>query len=655
MKLTTNQKLAALANSLGNSEDYELSQQLKKSRASERLRRTSLYGGGARAPIPKISKASLAERYAEESQMLFSPFRVSHEAATYSDNIPLGSSIPPGSHDEQYKMVTNPTQKSYNDPDRVFFNSTSIKGDLIVVPGGQPPWYYGNNNKTKPPDANYATMAASRYGFRGSKDIRQRHTEPYERSTNTLTEHTPKFLQRDYVADEWVPPIRAAVHNTINGYESPKLWPENSEYATGCPLKRPPSSYRYNRETTIDQGERPQSSQAISNIMERSFERELLHEYGKKEAARTFNSKPMHDRERFEINWAARLNRDANSTLKTTMTREVPAHEPHTLSDPTDVMQYSGTSAFIVHTKSNEEMIFRIRMEKGIDNIPYEMRWKHVMAQLKRLKAGCKRNPDLLLTFMDDLAKELRAAAMKAGTQTSLKRVDFMRALSRVPALEGVEPKQLSILYSVYDPVKKNVVQFVDLLCSFAVLLNEKDSNDKKLADLWWLMENYGNDRSPFEKALSVLCSVCSSDEERHKMSEFFKAYFRPLCYRLAILPSTGIGAGRGGVGAMGGLGDGPEEREGGVLASPKKVPGLSVPPAYNITDNYLTRETFIANTNSCVMLIGLFDKLLGERLVDFIGTDPRPSAQERERMLARSNREKFKWMRRSEKQKNSA
>lgn len=646
MKLTTNQKLAALANGLDDPDEYHLSQQLKASRASNRLRRTSLYGGGARAKIP-VLKPGFAEQSAGESQMLFSPFRVSQESTRYSsENMPIASSIPPGSHDEQYRMVTNATSKSYNDPDRIFYNSTSIKEGLLVVPGGQPPWYYGNNNKTKPPDGNYATMAASRYGFRGSKDIRQRHTEPFERPGNTKTEHTPKFLQGDYVADEWVPPIRAAVHNSLNGYESPKLWPENTEFATGYPLKRAPSSYRYKRETTIDQEQRPQSSQQVTNIMERTFERELLREYGKKESQRTFNSKPMHDRETFENNWKTRVKRDANSTLHTTMTREVPpGREPLTLSDPTDVMQYSGTSAFIVHSKSNEEMIFRIRMEKGIDNIPYQVRWKHVNAHLKRIKVLVgKRNPDWQTSFMEDLGRELRSAAIKAGTPTALGRVDFIKALSGVAAFNDCETKQLSILYSVFDPVKRNVVQFVDLLCSFAVLLNEKDDNRTKLGTLWDLLDTFGNDRSQFEKANSALASVCASDAERHQMDELFKGYFRPLCYRLAILPRSAAGAGKAMLGS--GL-EGDGEGGGADPPSPKKAPGLSIPPAYNITDEYLTRQTFVDNVHECLMLLTYFDRLLGERLVEFTGKDPRPSAQEREREARSSKKPTFKWMKR--------
>lgn len=647
MKLTTNQKLAALANGLDNPDEYHLSQQIKASRASNRLRRTSLYGGGARSKIP-VLKPGFAEKSAGESHMLFSPFRVGQESTRYSsESMPIASSIPPGSHDEQYRMVTNATTKSYNDPDRIFYNSTSIKDGLLVVPGGQPPWYYGNNNKTKPPDGNYATMAASRYGFRGSKDIRQRHTEPFERPSNTKTEHTPKFLQGDYVADEWVPPIR----------ESPKLWPENTEFTTGYPLKRAPSSYRYKRETTVDQEQRPQSSQQVTNIMERTFERELLLEYGKKEARRTFNSKPMHDRETFENNWSTRVERDANSTLHTTLTREVPpGREPLTLSDPTDVMQYSGTSAFIVHSKSNEEMIFRIRMEKGIDNIPYEVRWKHVHAHLKRIKVLVgKRNPDWQASFMEDLSRELRAAAFKAGTPTALGRVDFIKALSGVAAFNDCETKQLSIFYSVFDPVKRNVVQYVELLCSFAVLLNEKDDNRTKLGTLWDLLETFGNDRSQFEKAKAALTSVCASDAERHQMDELFKAYFRPLCYRLAILPrGSALASGKAMLGSglegdgEGGGGSGGGGRDAEELPSPKKAPGLAIPPAYNITDNYLTKQTFVNNVHECFILLTYFDKLLGERLVEFSGKDGRPSAEERARNAARVSKKAgaaFKWM----------
>ena len=629
-KLTTNQKLAALANGMENLEDYEESQRAKKDRAATRLRRTSLYGSGARANIPKIQVGTISHAGEVPSSMLFSPFKMNDVAATTggSSGIPLTTSIPPGAHDMQFGMVTNPTNKSLNDPDRMFFNTSSMKDGLVFVPGGQPPWYFGHNNKTCPPDANFATMAATRYGFRGAKNIRQRHTHPYERANNTKTDYTPKFLaDAPEVTDEWVPPIVAATFNSVNGWESPKLWPENCEFATGYPLKRLPSSYRYRRETTVDAEERPKTSSATTMILARSAEREMLRKYDKLESSGEFLSKPLHDKEAFHDHWRVRLNEDATTALSQTFGRFHAPCEAHKLADPTDCISYSGTTAFIVHTKSNEEMVFRHRMEKGLDHAPYDLRWKHIMAHLTRIRANEKRNPDFFNTFIDSLGVHLYSAAMKVGTPTSMKRIELCQALSRFPSFEKCDMRELSTLYGVFDPTKRNCVQFVEMLAAFSVLVNEKEDCEAKLGRLWDLYERYGNDKSQFDKALACLSSVCGSDVDSKTTNEFFKAYFRPSCYRMSILHTKPHAL---------------DSDEG--APSPKKIPGLSVQPAYNITESYLNKDSFISTVQQCNFVAQEFDRLLAARLVAMFGKDTRPVGRERE-LLEKAKNNKFKWM----------
>jgi len=330
-KLSTNQKLALIFNGPDDDDDNG---EKDREKAHARLRRSTLYGGGARSKIPKVRAVAKEDK---------SPFSVLEPSLSGPLKTQLESTVPPGAHFDQFRMVTNPTMRSLQDPDRTFINSTSMKEGILLVPGGQPAWYYGNNNKTKPPDSNFATMAASRYGFRGSKGIRQRHTEPYERPSNTRTEYTPSFLvAQEDVADEWVPPIQAATYNTINGYESPKLWPENTEYASGYMHKRLPSSYKYKRETTVDNVERPRTSQSLVNIFDRTAEKSLLLDYAKMEQSKSFMSLTMASQATFEDNWKQRVEKDANNTLRVTMAREVPPYEAHTLMDATVVMRYSG-------------------------------------------------------------------------------------------------------------------------------------------------------------------------------------------------------------------------------------------------------------------------------------------------------------------------
>jgi len=647
MSLTANQRMARLQMDAMDDDELE-NQRLKIERAAVRIRRTSLYGGGARAVIPKLRTSTITHAGEVPSSMLFSPFKINDLPHTGGDGItkrmPLTSSIPPGAHDDQFRVVTNPTTKSLNDPDRIFLNSSSMRDGIIVVPGGQPPWYYGNNNKTKPPDGNYATMAAGRYGFRGSKDIRQRHTEPYERPTNTKTEHMPRFLRESVdVPDEWVPPIVAATFNTLNGLETPKLWPENTEFATGYPLKRLPSSYKYKRETTVDQEERPRTSHATTMIIDRTAEHDMLHEYSKKERRGVFLSKAVQDKADFDANWSKQLTQDATATLSQSMKRDIPPYQAHTLSDPSDVISYSSASAFIVHTKSNEEMVFRKRMERGLSNIPWAQRWKMVQYHATRIRNQDKRNLDTF-QVVADMAVALRLRALKAGTPTTLARLDFMQAAATLKQFEGCEERVLSSLYGAFDHTKRNLVPLVDILMTFAILVAEKESTESKLGRLWDLVENYGNDKSQFEKALACLMAVCASDTDREQTVEYFKSFFRPACYRRSVLVGKGDGASAFASSASG-PGSSDEEKGGEAPPSPKKVPGLSVQPAYNITDNFLSKDSFLSIAKDCTMVWGLFDKLLGQRLIDHFGSDTRASSRELELDKLRSRKARFKWM----------
>ena len=100
-------------------------------------------------------------------------------------------SIPPGAHSDQFRLVTNPTELALSDPNRVFYSTSSMQEGLHCI--SQPPWYFGNHNKIKPADG-HLILAAGRYGYRGSLNIQQYSTEPYEEPSKTRTKHTPAFL-----------------------------------------------------------------------------------------------------------------------------------------------------------------------------------------------------------------------------------------------------------------------------------------------------------------------------------------------------------------------------------------------------------------------------------------------------------------------------
>ncbi len=261
--------------------------------------------------------------------------------------------------------------------------TTHFKNLSQVVP--QPPWYYGNTNKIVPADSNMMT-AAARYGFRGSKNIAQYNTNPYEVPSKTRTEHTPKFLDNGEFINEWVPPIIAASVQSVNGIETPKLWPENTEYVNGYPLKRQAQSWRYKRETTIGQEQCPATSEGLNTLMNNiSKQDDLLREYSRLESSSAFLSLPMTVQLNFDSTWKDKVAKNANSVLKHNLTRIKPTYEAHTLVDPSDVIKYSGTTAMIVHSQTTEELKFRIRMDrsKSKTNTPYQLKWQHVMSHFK--------------------------------------------------------------------------------------------------------------------------------------------------------------------------------------------------------------------------------------------------------------------------------
>lgn len=622
----------------------ELEERARIYRAAQlKLRKATLYCSGARAKVPKVKTRTFDET---------SPFLLpdSHELP---EMVKLASAVPPGAHMDQFRMVTNPTEIAINDPDRTFINSTSMKEGLILVPGGQPPWYFGNQNKTKPADANYATMAASRYGFKGAQSIRQRHTEPYERPSNTRTIHTPHWLTAEEdVADEWVPPILNATFNTINGYESPKLWPENTMYPHGYPLKRVPTSHKYRRETTIalHDDDRPRTSSRLSNIFNRSAEKTLLNTYAEMERNHSHKSLPMEMQDQFARNWNEKVDIEANDTLRVTMNRSVPAYEQHTLKDPTDVIKYSGTTAFIVNTQSSEEVKFRNRLERSKEIIPYALRWKKIIVLFKGLRQKMRRDQDMSSIFLE-MGIRMRQVASDLGASTILKRVDFMKAIDKVQALEGFDMKLFNAVYGAFDPLKKNIVRFVEILKSMVVLDNFEDSTEEKLMTLWDLNMEFGQDMSPFDIALTCLCNVCGSDQDHKDINELFRTQFKPTCYRLSITTSKipGISTKKD---IPDNFGDNsptaetkdnngeqtpvekkkrrrrrgekepekePEKEEGSPILKSDQV--MSALPAFNIIDNYLNRNTLIDALKACPDLYKKFDSLIDERLSQCYGS----------------------------------
>ncbi len=608
--LSSEDKLRQILNGPDDTEDDEAILRAER-RAKNRLRKSSLYGNGARYRPPKTKKKALN---------LKSPFLSAQYVFDQFEKLE-DSAVPPGAHDEQYRMVQYNTKKNLSDPDRVWFATSYSKEGVRAIE--QPPWYFGNANKTRPSDSDVITSSA-RYGYRGSKEIRQFHTKAIEPRERTATEYTPKWLNTEPEGpNEWVPPLFGAPYEARKTSSammmSPKLWPKTSEFVNGYPYKeRQVTSPQYLRETTAGLSMRPTTTQGIEDFKTRRITADqLLQKMAYKETYRGLMSPPKTAQMRFRNKWDDTVERKATSTLKQTMKREPLIYEASTLMDATDTMRYSGSTAFIVRSQSTDELKFRMRMEKARETIPFKLRWRQVMALYKSTKQRLKRD-QTMSEFLQEVGTRLQSESLRLGNRTTLPRMEFIEVMHSIQLFEHVQPKQISLLFSVFDPAKHNIIRFVDWLVAFSVLDSPNDSAVKKLRGFWMLNEKFGNDRSVMELALTILTSCCGNDSEYEEMRSEFKKVFRPACYQSVVLESQE---------------EEEEEEEGGAGGEKMKKhrrhkTDLASQPAYNICDDFLNVETFIQTVEkSCPTLLKLFDAQLSKRLALFHGRDPRNPA----------------------------
>lgn len=624
-------------------------------RAHRRLIRASLYGGGSRARIPKVKHIQ------KESK---SPYTINETKPLPEYKEVLHSAVPPGAHQDQFRLVRFPTSKTANDPDRVFYTTTSAT-DGISFAQYQPPWYYGRENVTKPADSNFI-MAANRYGFRGSKEIKQRHRSSYGPPSQSRTDQTPDFLHEgDDVADEWVPPIQATKFNTINGMESPKLWPENAEFVTGYKKKKLPTASSYKRETTVCLKNRPQTTQGLTSLFNKTTEMDnIMRDHALMERSNTFQSLPMTTQSMFETTWNDRVKKSASDMLRATLSIEKQPYEAHTLMDQSDTLHYSGSTAFIVHTQTTDEVKFRLRMEKTKSNIPYELRWKQVIVQFKYLKSKIKKDQSLTAAITT-LAQGLKREALNIGTSSSFTRAEFIAAMTKQKHFEVVVHKQLGLLFSVFDPLKKNIIKFYEFIVLFAILDNPQDSVWDKLGTVYRLNQEYGLDQPPFDYALMSLVSCCISDKERLLMEKLFKESFRPMCYKLAINATTGNSSAKivsnihksSGVNIYDKYSKDKDEktklaeekaaREAEEIAKKERFEKSKlggIPLVYNVCNHYLNQFTFIDVLKKCPEIVELFDSQLSDRLIQCYGSDTRKEIKEDNDPLLNASKD-FTWI----------
>jgi hypothetical protein len=550
------------------------------------------------------------------------------------------------------------------DPDRVFYTTTSMTEGIKFHP--QPPWYYGYQNKTEPTDS-CIVLSANRYGYRGARDIQQYHTAPYLPAEQTKNQNTPSFLGKNEVSNEWVPQIQAKPLTAGYALTTPKLWPENTVFANGYEHKDPsPTSPLYIRETTVGSSVRPFTSPSVLKIRDELLaESMVLCENSKLESEGVIESRPLSQQSFLKKTWHDKLEKHANATLRQTMKREVPPYEAHTLMDPTDTMRYSGSTAMIVHSSSAEELRFKLHMEMYRTNIPYDLRWKQVINLFRVLRSRLRREQTVDQAIME-FAEVLRKEALSHGQKASLLRHHFIRAMSTTELFEHLNPKQMSLLFSVFDPFKKSTVSFIQIVAAFTVLNQSHryreggNSNQQTalLLDLWRLYEIYGEDQQPMDRTESVLCSCCGSAEDQKEILRLIKNVLRPVLYKIAVksnqvpdeLPSV-VFAGRseatGGApvgvrGKKGSRSSANAGQGGGSDGAAEKKKHLLIRPVYNIYDTHFDDNLFRRLMSLCPELVTEFNRQLTQRLVLCYGKDPRELTEE----VADSHSEKdFSWI----------
>jgi hypothetical protein len=523
-------------------------------------------------------------------------------------------------------------------------------------PVPDPPWYVGYGNKTVPPDSNIM-ISAARYGFRGSRKIEQFNTKPYEHPSKTRTEYTPKFLKADenYV-DEWVPPIIAATVDTVNGIETPKLWPENTVFVTGYKKKELPSSWRYKRETTVDASDRPQSPATLNQWMDTfKSDHDLLRTAAKKESKNLVKSLPITTKEKIAERWNAFVEKDANNTLRQTMREAHNPYDPHTLLDPSDSMKYSGSTAFIVHTQSSEELKFRLRMERSKSKVitPHQLKWQHVISHYRNIERKLKRGQKMT-EVIKKIAESLQEVAIRGGSETSIRRAEFVLACHRVTFFEDVGGKLISQMYSLFDPMKRDMMRFVELIYMMIALDHPEQEPIQKIVSLWNISQQYGLDRSSFDIIFEILSCCAVSLSDAADMEALFKSQFRPKCYEYAInggkFKQSGIRSWqntsssnglRTTAGSVGGNDD--QDRP---ATMPGVEPSTTLKPStgsltskkssfvqhqYNICESFLNESTLPEILEECKDLVELFDRQLGDRLIQCYGKDVRYAKDEEE------------------------
>lgn len=511
-----------------------------------------------------------------------------------------------------------------------YYASTSMREGIRHFP--QPPWYFGTENKIKPSDDTLLN-AASRYGYRGARDIMRYSAQAYEPPFRTRSGITPQFLRNgEKVINEYVPKIENRSITSADGTASPKGWPPNTTFVCGSPLKAKPLSPSYRNKTTVMEAP-PALPKYLVRVVDRQ-EKEMheLEDFSKLESARIMLSRPIMEQLDFETKWKDHVNRTANTTLLATMGRELLPCQKHGLMDPSDAIRSTilGSMSIIVHSQSSQEFQFRYRMQQNNMGTPYTKLWKLVMKTFFLLRGSLRRDTSLTEALFV-MGTVLQQQARRASTGSLISKVDFLKGL-QIKTFEGLQSKQLSQLYSVFDQNKKSRVRFASIVAAFRVLhqRNDRENSLVIIAAIWDDYERLSADLPPIDRALAVLTTACASDEECKNIKGLFKTEYQVVSFH------TGLTVGyedllRKSASALKVVQTSQEfcsceakpihldvlngDQEGGSNSS---INGVSKLPMFSVCGSFISKEQFISVLVACPKLVDKSFDLIRARYKEY-------------------------------------
>lgn len=548
--MSTNERLSLVLNNPDyDEEDDERTKNEKADKIKQKVRRAVLYGSGTKAKFPVVKN--------EVDSSKSALFINSSDAEIGAKSKDTMTTDPPGSHEDQYRVIRNHTSFADSDPEKIWYTTSSVTDGLRVLQ--QPPWYVGRQNKVRPPDISILTSAA-RYGYRGSKELRQYLTEPYMTPARTRTEYTPEFLNTEYLRNEWVPPITASP--LTDGYQltTPKLWPESTLCPTSAiggsrneALKPPTSSIRkpatsslYRNQTTSvhDEYEPHLYAKSFKKLELRMVEEEhQLVNLSHMEKSKKVLSRPQSQQIGFRSTWDSQLLKSASTTLKNTQMYPDPklhSKTRHSLNNTTDSLRYGSSSSLILQAQSSEMIKLKSKIESQNSLLPFSLRWKLINHLIRVLNTKFYKFKLLLKAVRDTITYQLKLASVYLNGFVSISRKLFIDVLRNTELFEAVSDSELSMLFSAFDPIQTGFIRLSEFLSQLLLLVNSPTEPLNALTKIQMLWELYDLLRDdsvrPIDRCESIILSVVNTPLEYELLSSLFKAQFRPKCYTICTL-----------------------------------------------------------------------------------------------------------------------